>query len=926
MFLKSLTLKGFKSFAERTTLAFEPGVAVVVGPNGSGKSNLVDAVAWVLGAQGARAMRGVKMDDVIFAGTPKRAALGRAEVSLTIDNSAGLLPIEFTEVTITRTLFRSGESEYQLNGVPCRLLDIQELLSDTGVGRRQHVIVGQGQLDSVLNARPEDRRSIIEEAAGILKYRKRKEKAERRLEATEGNVLRLQDLLREVRRQLKPLERQADAARRHDDVASERRAIRLYLAGRELASLQARSAHGAGRRGELAARESAIRERLRTLDVRVIESEGQLATVGTDELGDAAVRAESLRQRARGLATLIAEKRRGLARHGAVPSQLSLAIDADADGEALAAALDAAETEREVAERQLAEVTEALREAETEVRRWQVRRDALSLALEAGRSAAGTARLQDLEGVLGPLFDLVDIEQGYEVAVAGALGQAMHAVVVSDEEVGRAAIERLRGADAAASLFVAASGAGLPISSVPTGSRSLASCVRCPDGRLDAALAGLLAGVVVVEGDWQAALDLAIAHPDLTVVTRQGDCFKKGNLWRTGGAAVGATAAAFDEATAELANAEGTLTMAESVMAETTAACAAAREVETERRRVLDATLMLRAARYAAIARVLDDRIADIDQLAQRLAEQRSHRTQAAQAAAQGLDEIRVERTTADRELQEVLELAMRAEIEEVELRVRLEAAVEAIRMEFDREPQVAMDAAAPEIPVGSTLEDRVRELDRELRLMGTINPLATEEYDALQARHVFLEEQLEDVRTTRRELSKVIRAVDDEIATVFGAAYGDVEEHFAQLFATLFPGGSGRLRLTNPDDLLNTGIEVDARPSGKSPRRLSLLSGGERSLAALAFLFAVFRSRPSPFYLLDEVEAALDDVNLHRFLDLIHEFRGEAQLLIVTHQKRTMEAADCLYGVSMPPGGSSVVVTERITDVDAQTDALLIS
>src|SRR5713101_3959222 len=240
VFLKSLTLKGFKSFADKTTLEFDPGIAVVVGPNGSGKSNLVDAVAWVLGAQGPRTLRGGKMDDVIFAGTPQRPALGRAEVSLTIDNSAGLLPIEFSEVTITRTLFRAGDSEYQLNGAPCRLLDIQELLSDSGIGHQQHVIVGQGQLDTVLNSRPEDRRAIVEEAAGILKFRKRRERAERRLEATEGNLLRLQDLLREVKRQLAPLERQAHAAERHGSVVAELRAIRLYLAGHQVAGLQTR--------------------------------------------------------------------------------------------------------------------------------------------------------------------------------------------------------------------------------------------------------------------------------------------------------------------------------------------------------------------------------------------------------------------------------------------------------------------------------------------------------------------------------------------------------------------------------------------------------------------------------------------------------------------------------------------------------------
>src|SRR5690349_2807589 len=314
MFLKSLTLRGFKSFADKTTLEFEPGVTVVVGPNGSGKSNLVDAVAWVLGAQGARALRGGKMDDVIFAGTADRPALGRAEVELTIDNTAGVLPIEFSEVTVTRTLFRTGESEYQINGAPCRLLDVQDLLSDTGIGRQQHVIVGQGQLDAVLHARSEDRRAIIEEAAGVLKYRKRKEKAERRLDATEGNLLRLTDLLREVRRQLRPLERQADAARRHDGLVEELRAIRLHLTGRELEQLRARQERRATARGELAQHEQDVRVRLRALDASVIDAERALARPGDDDVADLLTRTEALRERARGLVALVAERQRGFER------------------------------------------------------------------------------------------------------------------------------------------------------------------------------------------------------------------------------------------------------------------------------------------------------------------------------------------------------------------------------------------------------------------------------------------------------------------------------------------------------------------------------------------------------------------------------------------------------------------------------------
>ena len=277
---------------------------------------------------------------------------------------------------------------------------------------------------------------------------------------------------------------------------------------------------------------------------------------------------------------------------------------------------------------------------------------------------------------------------------------------------------------------------------------------------------------------------------------------------------------------------------------------------------------------------------------------------------------MRTERAELERELGEVREKQSRAEIGDAESRIKLEGAIEALRAEFDVEAAAALDAPAPSVPEGTTLAGRARELERDVRLMGPINPLALEEHRALQERHEFLSEQLEDVRNSRRELTRVIRAVDREIVTVFEVAFADVAEHFAALFATLFPGGAGRLSLLDPDDLLNTGIEIDARPSGKNVRRLSLLSGGERSLVALAFLFSVFRARPSPFYLLDEVEAALDDVNLHRFLDLVHEFREEAQLVIVTHQKRTMEAGDILYGVSMPPGGSTRVVSQRVTDV----------
>jgi chromosome segregation protein len=1159
MFLKTLTLKGFKSFADTTALDFEPGVTVVVGPNGSGKSNVVDAIGWVLGAQAPSAVRSQKMDDVIFAGTTKRPALGRAEVALTIDNSAGLLPIDFTEVTITRTLFRTGDSEYAINGVPCRLLDIQELLSDTGVGRQQHVIVSQGQIDAVLNARPEDRRLILEEAAGVLKYRKRKEKAERRLAATEGNLTRLGDLLREVRRQLRPLERQADAARRHGDVVAELRALRLFLAGRELTTLQRRSADGGAARAELTTEENLLRKTLAELDASVLAAEAELGTIGGDDLGDALVRFESLREKARGLVAVLTERRRGIDRErGAFVDQAVIAtLEADAArlaselaaadqeaesltpqaeelaraegalaearttyeqqwaegvpapsgraaeargelaalrsgvergaaelarsrarlatleeklerlaaeagrlrteaGEAEAAEgplverLQEAEHARAGAEAQVAEAESALRAADADRHAWTARAEALSLALDQARSRAGAERLASVSGVVGTLLDLVEIDDGWEPAVEAAAGEALAAVVVDGVEAARSAIAALLedadggGAVGGAVLALGATRASSPPAAIGTPVRGHVRATR-PD--VEALLDALLGAAVVVDGGWSAAVDAALAHPDAIVVTRDGGRFGVTG-WRVGTASTGATGAALEEAhqraatATELANhAESSLHGARSLLDEArqvegalarqldehdgrlTAATDGLQRVDADHRdatteadslrghadeladrlsreqaRVaeLDLTLPLleaeeadsaEQARAMALAKAhLDERAAEVGSLradldvraagladrrqflrtrlgevearltgsmeARREAEvrrfeldhkqtavdrlaalvesrlgtvdtelndlrdRRRRQSEAQRAVATRLDGIRHERQDAERRLEETRERARRAELDEAEVRLRLEAAVESLRRDLDVEPDVAMAAEAPPIAESTTPTARMRELERDLRLMGPINPLALEEHQALQERHQFLEAQLDDVKSSRRDLGKVIRAIDAEIVDVFAGAFADVSQNFEHLFQTLFPGGTGRLRLTTPDDLLETGIEVEAKPSGKNVRKLSLLSGGERSLTALAFLFAVFRSRPSPFYVMDEVEAALDDMNLHRFLDLVHEFRQEAQLIIVSHQKRTMEAADILYGVTMQPGGSSKVVSERVASV----------
>ena len=1151
MYLKTLTMKGFKSFADATTLDLEPGVTVVVGPNGSGKSNVVDAIAWVLGAQAPSSVRSQKMDDVIFAGTDKRSALGRAEVALTIDNASGMLPVEFSEVTVTRTLFRTGESEYAINGVPCRLLDIQELLSDSGVGRQQHVIISQGQIDAVLNAKPEERRLVIEEAAGVLKFRKRKEKSERRLDATEANLTRLQDLLREVRRQLRPLERQAEAARRHGDVVAELAALRTFLAGRELAGLQERLTRVQRTRTEQRSAEEAVQGELAGLDAEVVATEARLTAMGGDDLGDDLAAFEALHERARGLAALLAERRRGVERerHAAVDQGVIATLEAEAsrlagelaEVEAEAAALapalaelaeaeaalaaeratfeadwadgpaapsgQAAEVRGELAalrssvERNEGESTrvrarlggleekeqrlsadaerlrgelagceqeelplvesiegaeqwraeaeaaqgvaeETHRSAQADHHAWQARAEALALALDEARSRAGAERLADVEGVLGTLLDLVDVDPGWEAAFEAAAGEALAAVVVASPEAGRRALAALH--DEAIGGAVLALGADrAPLARPPAG-RAVRDHVRATRPDVEPLLDALVGRAVAVEGGWPEAVDVALAHPDLVVVTEAGDRFGAAG-WRVGAGGTGATGAALEDARQRAVDAAAAVEVSARRVVEARAAAEEARRaeedlarrldendgrmtaaadglqrVESERRdtateaealrshldelaerlgrdreRVeeLEATLPVleadeeasveqgrrlaearsrldeRAAEVGArrtdlevrgagveerrqfltrrLAEVeqrlersaaeraeaagrreeLDRRAAALDRLGQEVAERqvvveerladlrerRRRQSEAARAVAAELDGQRRRRQAAERRLTEVRERLQRAELDEAELGLRIETATESLRRDLDCEPAQAMAAEQPPLAEGTSPQSRVRELERDLRLMGPINPLALEEFEALQERHGFLQQQLDDVKESRRELHKIIRAIDEEIVGVFAAAFADVSQNFESLFGTLFPGGQGRLKLTDPEDLLGTGIEVEAKPSGKNVKKLSLLSGGERSLTALAFLFAVFRSRPSPFYVMDEVEAALDDVNLHRFLGLVEEFRNEAQLVIVSHQKRTMEAADSLYGVTMQPGGSSRVVSERV-------------
>jgi len=1191
--LKSLTVRGFKSFASATTFEFEPGVTAVVGPNGSGKSNVVDALAWVMGEQGAKTLRGGKMEDVIFAGTSGRPPLGRAHVSLTIDNSDGALPIDYSEVTISRTLFRTGGSEYAINGAGCRLLDIQELLSDSGLGREMHVIVGQGQLDKVLHATPEDRRGFIEEAAGILKHRRRKEKTVRKLEAMQANLARLSDLTGEIRRQLTPLGKQAEVARRAQTVQFDVRDARSRLLADDLVQLQSALAQDVADESALKARRgvvgqelelgrqrqatleqlaadatpkltaardnwyqlSAGRERLRSLgslaeerrrllgasdDVpdsgrdpdkldrqaagvraeqagleRQIEerrSALDAATAGKQEAEDAAA-AEDKRlasllraaaDRREGLAKLAGQvgaarsrvesaqaelgrlreslksgeerRRRAHSEFAALESQVAGVEDGeetlDADYEDAAAALDAI----------MAEI-DALKASEGEGERERgaliARRDALELGLNR-KDGSDHVLGAGIPGVLGSLSSMITVEPGFETAIAAALGTSSDAVVVQDGGAAATAVQRLKDDDAGrAALLLAGAPAAPPESDaqLPGGARWAARLVAA-SGPGDAAsglpLSGLLAGIAVVEGLDDAA-ELIAGRPELTAVTRSGDVFTA--LTVSGGSAKAPSLievqAAVDDASARLATVTAELERQRFALAAAQARRAAAQDradAALEKLHDSDARLAAVAERLGHLNSVLRSAVGESDRLAASLAKaeanivteqealaavaarltaaqeapaeeepspehrdalalaaslartaemearlalrsaeeqltatrnrasaleraaaterrareeaaERAHRRRlqakraAAVSAAVGLvvgfidvsvELARQERDSAEdrkeqmdgelaavrssndalaRELAELTDSVHRDELARTQQRLRIEVlelrSVEELGLTPDQlvadfgpdQPvpvpagesadkwaalRAPVDEDGREIVTGKPFvreeqEKRLKRAERDLSALGRVNPLALEEFAALEERHQFLSTQLEDLKSSRNDLLDIIKEVDERVQKVFAEAFEDTSAQFVRIFARLFPGGEGRLVLTDPSDMLTTGIEVEARPAGKKIKRLSLLSGGERSLTAVALLVAIFKARPSPFYVMDEVEAALDDTNLGRLITIFEELRESSQLIIITHQKRTMEVADALYGVTMRGDGVSTVISQRL-------------
>lgn len=1187
MYLKSLTLRGFKSFAQATTFAFEPGVTAIVGPNGSGKSNVVDALAWVMGEQGAKTLRGGKMEDVIFAGTSTRGPLGRAEVRLTIDNSDGALPIDYSEVTISRILFRNGSSEYAINGETCRLLDVQELLSDSGLGREMHVIVGQGQLDAVLRATPEDRRGFIEEAAGILKHRRRKEKTLRKLEAMQANLTRLNDLAGEIRRQLKPLGRQAEVARRAQGIAATARDARARLLADDVHRLRAElRVLGAGddeRQSEQAVLEEQLAQkhqrierieqehlsdavneargvtlglesleaRLRGLNAQVNQRLTFLATQGEANavpVGVTEAAVAEARNEAAALLTHIPEAEAALAEHGRTVGVARASLDAldehlaaqsalvsshdlevsahrgavDAAAQRLAAVrgerlrrenaleqarereatagaeLDAApepdhapgadsdladqlreETERaESAETVLDTLRAAVSDAERQLAGLEARQDALALALERQETASAAALGGVDTGIIGAVADQMTVDAGWESAVGVALGSLAEALLATDREAAYAAITRAdrdrlgrvglviaetsaatqpvarvspEGAVWAPSVVTAAPGilgllgevyltedlaaarrawptlsaAGGPATSLITrdgiiitehtalgGSGEAPSRIELAADRdraesraaevrerLDAAQDELAAGRERLRDAKARAVELQQRVREIESARARETETRNRLLVRAESAraeaerlAEGLSATEGDEskATAALDGAQSLLaqtlgkprpildagerdsvradldraragelearlaleTLRERVRAADERATRVEEQLLAERRAAEEAARrqVLRARQVARATRVADALPGLRAALDRSLAEARHRQLIAEQERARNSEELtrvrREEGELRDR-LRVLTEQSHRAELTSYERTLQLTSFLERAASELGLVEDVLVSEYGPDqpIPTETAAEDpsaaepsigemvpetetpklvgapyvraeqeaRLARAERELTQLGRINPLALEEYSALEQRHRFLTEQLTDLTNTRKDLLAIIADLDEQMEGIFASAFVDTQAAFARVFPVLFPGGSGEVSLTNPADLLGTGIEMTVRPAGKKVERLSLLSGGERSLAAVAWLIAIFTARPSPFYIMDEVEAALDDANLGRLLQVFEGLRESSQLIVITHQKRTMEIADALYGVSMRQDGISAVVGQRL-------------
>ena len=1028
-----MNLKGFKSFASSTTLNFEQGITCVVGPNGSGKSNVVDALSWVMGEQGAKSLRGGKMEDVIFAGTSGRAPLGRAEVSVTIDNADGVLPIDFSEVTITRVLFRNGSSEYLLNGETTRLLDIQELLSDSGIGREMHVIVGQGQLDAILLANPEERRAFIEEAAGVLKHRKRKEKAIRKLDSMQTNLARIQDLTVELRRQLRPLGKQAEVARKASVIQSDVRDAKLRLMADDMLRMRNEMELEVADENVLRQRKEQVEAELNTARNREIELDAIAASENPQLIAaqENFYRLTAQREQIRGVQNLSSERARFLAEEaeeakatGRDPdaldqearilrseestlanqvrsSQEQLNTDSSSlkaieeklalEENRVSAALRAIADQREGTARQEGHIN-GLRsriDATTgEVSRLNSAKDLVEIRLKNYREnfaqiETQISALSSSEPGLDSLFDKLKAELKNSENNLKLLSDKLQ----STEKLRAGSLGRLTAFKEISELVQSVSNSELisKISALTTECEQEVNKVNADCDRIKFELSGLNEELNKVNKEYELVLSkLNDSDAAMTGLAEQlaisGQNVKNTveELDRLGSALGAANdqknsderdlAAAIAQFESHQTPVEPDLTNLEDLRSQVSAA----RSKEVEARLSLR-TIEERKDAIAQRAIALENQSAAERESESRSISRRENRAQAAITAQEiadtayealiqiessisrsGIERERLEASRSSREgeilnlrtisrelaveLEKLTSSVHRDEIARAEQRLRIEQLETKAVEELGIDVQTLISEYGPNNDVPTFYENeqgefvpgdlipyrrdqqekRLAQAERSLTLLGKINPLALEEYSSLEERLRYLAEQLEDLKKTKKDLLDIIKEVDDRVQQIFTEAYEDTAREFEIVFSRLFPGGDGKLILTNPSDMLTSGVDVEARPPGKRVKRLSLLSGGERSLVAVALLIAIFKARPSPFYVMDEVEAALDDTNLGRLLGVFEELREKSQLIIITHQKRTMEIADALYGVTMRGDGVSEVISQRIREVDA--------
>ena len=1076
MYLRSITMKGFKSFPERTRLEFGPGVSVVVGPNGSGKSNVTDAVLWALGEQSPAAIRGQVMQDVIFAGAPGRQGSRQAEVELVLDDSEGRLGLGTSEVSIVRRLDRAGEGEYRLAGARCRLIDVIEVLSETGLGKEMHSVISQGRVESIISSKPRDRRMLIEEAAGLGKHRKRRRRAQLKLERTQDNLDRALDVEREARTRLRPLKRQAEAAELHARLARQSLQARWELARDDLRSRLEALEQAQAQASAMRARREQIERELEQVARRREAAEEALAQRGAqhEELSRRAFsarsagermadRAETVQASAVALRARLARAEQQLsgleqqedqgpveaaARERAKALQAELEVaerERDQELEAAVAELEAgrAEAQSRVAEHQLVvEETETRRrEAEEllEVARGAVheaQRGVQQARFEASRVGGELAAVNQFlrgtasaEGSAPRLAEQLDVDGGYELAVAAALDGRLGAAVVADLDAAQSVLDQT-GAEGGRALIVGLSDAsaggrvhGAPHETPAPGVEWLAEHVW---GTSEAAeLARRLLAQTWVVGDIKALP----AGFDGIAVTRQGRVLstisaelrqapamgheqvlaqrnRRDELIRESELAVSAELAANVKLEAAESGHEAAQSAREQSVTTHRAAVRDREEAAEDerrmaalidrrrsapddgpaeaRRRALSAELR---AEQDTLARLERERDARRNQLERLQASLSAGHALLPEVEALGLalgavgEAIAVQRTSFeqdlanDRQAGEQLTAQLRAcAHDEAPLQSKLhrvgeeltesEVALQRVRdrtEETQRElgqlaGELGLEAEPAEAAMSGEerdgLQARVDRLARRREQIGPVNPLAEQEYADAVAHVEELEHQRTDLETALRELEKLISDTDREIRETFERTFAAAAENFEQVAGQLFPGGHGRLRLVNErdrparvlggqDSAAETpegeaeeeeqlqgeseedrlGVEIEINPAGKEMTRLSLLSGGEKSLTALAFLFAVFLAKPCPFYILDEVEAALDDLNMDRFLTMLRTYAEQAQFIVVTHQRRTMEAADYLYGVSMSADGVSKVISRRLDGASAAAE-----